>query len=145
MERQFCTFYLDEIYYGISVESIQEILQDQIVKEVPLSSPVVKGLINLRGQIISILDMRKILGLSPKSAELNSILVCYTEHGLVGFLIEEVDDVVYLDSEYEESPPGSLEGAVKDLIQSVFKRKTGLLLNIAIQKASDLAFTNHYN
>ena len=65
-ETQYCTFYLGRDFFGISVERVQEILRYQEMTEVPLSAPVIRGLINLRGQIMTAVDLRERVGLPPR-------------------------------------------------------------------------------
>ena len=55
-ENQFCTFFLDELFFGIEVEEVQEIIRYQEITHVPLASPEVGGLINLRSQIVTAID-----------------------------------------------------------------------------------------
>ena len=64
--RQFCTFSLDGYYFGIEVHEVQEVFLHQTMTPVPLASPVVEGLINLRGQIVTALDLRRRLELPAR-------------------------------------------------------------------------------
>lgn len=140
MESQYCSFYMDELYYGISVNKIQEILQNQEISEVPLSSPLVCGLINLRGQIICAIDLRLILELPQRKAESPvSILILDSSMGLVGLVIDEVDDVIYVSEDEKESPPKTLMGNAKELISQTYKCQKHLLLIIDTEKTLQLA------
>lgn len=141
MEEQYCTFYLNNSFYGIPVRSIQEIIQNERIKQVPLAGSLVAGLINLRGQIITVLDLRKILNHSSTDSEITSILICFTDHGLLGMLVDEVDDIIYLNPESWEPPPGTLNGNIRELIDSIYKFQNKLLLALNIQKTSDLAYS----
>ncbi len=62
--QQFSTFYVDGLYFGIEVENVQEVIRYQEMTSIPLAPPVVRGLINLRGQIVTALDLRLRLNLS---------------------------------------------------------------------------------
>jgi purine-binding chemotaxis protein CheW len=62
-DRQLCTFFLDDLYFGVEVQKIQEVIRYQEMTRVPLAPNVVRGLINLRGQIVTALDMRRRLNL----------------------------------------------------------------------------------
>ena len=59
MAPQFCTFHIGDLFLGIEVERIQEVLRDAVITAVPLAPPVVRGLINLRGQIVTAIDLRR--------------------------------------------------------------------------------------
>ena len=65
-ERQYCTFYLDGHYFGIDVRKVQEVIRYQEMTRVPLAHPVVRGLINLRGQIVTAIDLRRRLELRDR-------------------------------------------------------------------------------
>ena len=59
LRRQFCTFFLDDRFFGVDVEKVQEVIRYQLITPVPLAPPVVRGLINLRGQIVTAIDLRR--------------------------------------------------------------------------------------
>lgn len=69
LERQFCTFHLDSLFLGIEVLRVQEVIRAQPMTHVPLAPPAVKGLINLRGQIVTAIDLRDRFGLPPLPSE----------------------------------------------------------------------------
>ena len=64
-QKQFCTFFLDGHMFGVEVEQVQEVFRYQEMTKVPLAPQVVRGLINLRGQIITAIDLRQRLGMEP--------------------------------------------------------------------------------
>ncbi|NET39481.1 MAG: chemotaxis protein CheW, partial [Cyanothece sp. SIO1E1] len=66
-EQQCCTFFLENLFFGIEVEKVQEIIRYQEMTPVPLAPLEVGGLINLRGQIVTAIDLRKRLELSPRT------------------------------------------------------------------------------
>ena len=65
IHKQFCTFYLDNHKFGVQVEKVQEVFRYQEITKVPMAPPEIRGLINLRGQIITALDLRLLLGMDP--------------------------------------------------------------------------------
>src|SRR4051794_28626709 len=94
-ERQYCTFFLDEHYFGIDVLKVQEIIRFQQMTRVPLAPPAVRGLINLRGQIVMGIDLRRRLGLQGAAAEATPVnIVVRTDDGAVSLLVDEIGDVV---------------------------------------------------
>ena len=68
--RQFCTFYLDSGLFGIEVLQVQEVIRDQVTTPVPLANSVVSGLMNLRGSIVSCIDLRRRFEMPPAPADL---------------------------------------------------------------------------
>ena len=66
-KKQFSTFVVDRLLFGVEVEKVQEVIRYQAMTRVPLAPPVVKGLINLRGQIVTAVDLRRRLGLPPRA------------------------------------------------------------------------------
>lgn len=64
--HQFCTFYLDKLLFGVELKGVQEVIRSLDVTQVPLAPPVVSGLINLRGQIVTAVDLRRRLELNAR-------------------------------------------------------------------------------
>ena len=138
--RQYCTFRLGQYHCGIDVLAVHEILHHQPMTRVPLAPPVVKGLINLRGQIITALDMRVRLGFPARADGKPSvnIVVGYasgSEEATAALLVDEIGDVVEIDPASCETPPDTVRGAIRVLILAVSKREQGLLLILDPAKA----------
>src|SRR5271156_6141257 len=106
-EHQYCTFYLDGHYFGLDVLKVQEIIRYQEMTKVPLAPSVVRGLINLRGQILTAIDLRERLGLQPAPADVPGMnLVVRLPDETVSFLVDDVGEVLDLDADqFEEKPP----------------------------------------
>src|SRR5580692_5433883 len=95
---QFCTFFLDGLYFGLDVLKVQEIIRYQEMTRVPLAPPVVRGLINLRGQIVTAIDLRRRLELREREAGSQPMnVVVRTNEGALSFLVDEIGDVLQLD------------------------------------------------
>lgn len=132
-QQQICTFRLAPYYCGIDVLAVREILRHQPMTRVPLAPPVVKGLLNLRGQIITALDVRTRLGLPPREGGRKpvNIVVAVEEAGeesLAALLVDEIGDVVSVDPATCEPPPETVPAALREVLVSVCKREQGLLL-----------------
>src|ERR1700690_2546463 len=126
--HQYCTFYLAGHYFGLDVLKVQEIIRYQEMTRVPLAPPVVRGLINLRGQIVTAIDLRRRLELSDRpSDQLPLNVVVQTDDGAVSLLVDEIGDVLEVPENLFERPPGTLPGATRDLIRGAYKLKDGLL------------------
>jgi purine-binding chemotaxis protein CheW len=138
-ERQYCTFYVAGHYLGLDVLRVQEIIRHQEMTRVPLAPPVVRGLINLRGQIVTAIDLRQRLGLGDRPAgppPLN--VVVRTDDGAVSLLVDEVGDVLEVSEGLFERPPETLKGPARDLIRGAYKLPGRLLLVLDTERAVDV-------
>jgi len=137
-DRQICTFTLDGHCFGVSVEHVQEVLRYQEMTRVPLAPPVVRGLINLRGAIVTAIDLRRRLGFPERPADdLPMNVVVQTKDGPVSLLVDEIGDVVEIDDHDFETPPETQRGSTRELLQGVYKLERGLLLVLDTDKAVD--------
>jgi len=133
--NQFCTFYLDRSLLGVEVHKVQEVLRDQVMTPVPLAPDVVRGLINLRGQIVTAIDLRARLQRGPRKGEGRSMnVVLRTDEGAVSLLVDEIGDVVEVDVAALERPPENRSGVGRELIQHVVKVENELLLLLDTDK-----------
>ncbi len=127
--QQFCTFFLDGHFFGTPVPKVQEVIQHQQMTRVPLAPDVVSGLINLRGQIVPAIDLRRRLGLPARSAgQLPMNVVVRTNDGAVSLLVDEIGDVIDVEEETLESPPETLQGFAREVVRGVYKLRERLLL-----------------
>jgi purine-binding chemotaxis protein CheW len=137
--QQFCTFTLGSLYLGIEVLQVQEVIRAQEMTPVPLAPRAVTGLINLRGQIVTAIDLRRRLGLPDRPAGTDAMnVVVRTDDGAVGLLVDEIGDVVEVSPEAFEPPPETLPQDARGLIRGVFKLPGGLLLALDTRQALEL-------
>ena len=136
---QFCTFYLDKLLFGVELKTVQEVIRSLEVTQVPLAPQVVSGLINLRGQIVTAVDLRHRLELPPRPAGVPAMnVVVRSEDGAVSLLVDEIGDVVEVDDSTFERPPETLRGAVRLIITGVHKLNDRLMLVLDTAKACDM-------
>ncbi|MEI8382590.1 MAG: chemotaxis protein CheW [Planctomycetota bacterium] len=134
--RQFCTFFLDNLYLGVEVRKVQEVIRYQEMTQVPLAQPVIQGLINLRGQIVMAIDMRRRLGLPElPTGQRPMNVVIRTDDGPVSLLVDEIGDVMEVHEDSYERPPETLRGPVQELILGAYKLKGRLLLTFDTDRA----------
>jgi len=127
--RQFCSFYLDGLFFGVEVEKVQEVIRHQEQTPVPLAPRVIGGLINLRGQIVTAIDLRRRLELSDRGDDQKAMnVVVRTDEGVVSLLVDEIGDVVEVQAQGFEPPPDTLQSSVRGMIRGAFKLKDRLLL-----------------
>ena len=137
--QQFCTFFLDGHYFGVPVQQVQEVLRYQEMTEVPLVSQVVRGLINLRGQIITAVDLRRRLGMSDRPEKQKPMnVIMRTEEGAFSLLVDEIGDVIEVDEDTFEQPPETLRGLAKEMLRGVHKLPNQLLLILDPERTAKL-------
>ncbi len=134
-EKQFCTFSLDGHCFGVNVLEVQEVFRYQEMTSVPLSPPTITGLINLRGQIITAIDLRRIMKLKDRDEEeMPMNIVVRTSDGVVSLLVDAIGDVLEVPAEMHEKPPENLQGPLRDLVKGVYKLTGKLLLILDTEK-----------
>ena len=134
--RQFCTFYVAGQYFGLDVLHVQEIIRYQEMTRVPLAPPVVRGLINLRGQIVTAIDLRRRLELPERPADQFPVnVIVRTDDGAVSLLVDEIGDVLEADDRLFERPPETLQGSSRELIRGAYKLPDQLLLILDTERA----------
>ena len=138
---QFSTFFVADLFFGVDVLHVQEVLRSQPMTSVPQAPDVIEGLINLRGQIVTAIDMRRRLLLPARPADNpeSMNMVVRTADGAVSLLVDEIGDVLGMDAAAYERPPDNLAPAAKDLIRGVYKLKDRLLLVLDEERTVDLA------
>jgi len=133
--RQYCTFYVNKLYFGVDVKLVQEVIRFQQMTTVPLSQEVISGLINLRGQIVTALDLRRRLDLPPDDDRDERMNVVIRDgDSVVSLLVDEVGDVVEVEDEIFEKPPDTLSGAARELILGAYKLDKRLLLVLDVSQ-----------
>ena len=142
-KKQFCTFYLDDLFFGINVLDVQEIIKLQDMTSVPLAPAVIEGLINLRGQIVTAIDMRRRLELPERAADSDpiNVIIRTEDDSTASLLVDEIGDVLEISDDLFERPPETLKGTARHLIEGVYKLEDGLLLVLNTTKTLDISGT----
>jgi len=136
---QFSTFFVADLFFGVDVLDVQEVLRAQQMTAVPRAPNVVEGLINLRGQIVTAIDMRRRLQMPPQEDDRQSMnMVIRTADGAVSLLVDEIGDVLDMDASAYERPPQNLDPAAREIIRGVYKLKDGLLLVLDTEKTIEV-------
>ncbi|MBI1356330.1 MAG: chemotaxis protein CheW [Acidobacteria bacterium] len=133
--RQYATFMVGDLYFGVDVLQVQEVLRYQQMTPVPCADRVIEGLINLRGQIVTAFDVRRRLGLPPRSSDRTPMnVVIRSDDGAVSLLVDEIGDVIEVHPDTFEDPPPTIGRAARDLLYGVYKLEDRLLLALAADK-----------
>jgi purine-binding chemotaxis protein CheW len=127
--QQFCSFFVDGLCFGIEVDRIQEIRKVTAMTRVPLASRVVGGLVNLRGHIVTAIDLRRCLELRDRPADQPRVnLILRTADGRVSLLVDRMGDVLDVREEAFELPPRTLNPRSGELIRGAYKLDGRLML-----------------
>jgi purine-binding chemotaxis protein CheW len=138
-EHQYCTFYVDGHYFGLDVLKVQEVIRFQEMTRVPLAPQEVRGLINLRGQIVTAIDLRRRLELTERPADQLPVnVVVHTDDGAVSLLVDEIGDVLEVREKLFERPPDTLQGPARELIHGAYKLEGRLLLILDTERTVSL-------
>ena len=121
---ELATFYLGDALCGIDIRSIQEINRLIDMTRVPQAPDYVLGVLNLRGEIVTVIDLGKKLGLSPATITSNSknIIINYQNEN-VGLLVDKIGDVLEIDTRNIEPAPANLEEIQGRFFKGVLKDK----------------------
>lgn len=132
---QWVTFQLEEETYGINVMQVREVLRYTEIAPVPGAPDYVLGIINLRGNVVTVIDTRSRFGLMPGDVTDNTrIIVIEAETQVIGILVDSVAEVVYLKtSEIDTTPSVGTDESAK-FIQGVSNRSGELLILVDLNK-----------
>ena len=137
--RQLATFVVDGLLCGVDVLTVQEVIRHQTMTPVPCAPRVVEGLINLRGQIVTAIDMRRRLGLPERPDALLSMnVVVRTAEGVVSLLVDEIGDVVEVKPDWFEVTPDTIGATVRSVIDGVYKLSGRLLLTVDVERIASV-------
>ncbi|MBD2445774.1 chemotaxis protein CheW [Nostoc sp. FACHB-152] len=146
MVEQLCTFSLNGIYFGIDVQHVQEVIRPQPMTRIPLAPPDICGLINLRGQIITVIDLQQRLDMGESKRRSHIQLeepqgfniVVYSDNEVVSLLVDDVADVLEFSENTFQPPPATLKGRMRQILAGAYPLTEGFLLVIDIEKILNL-------
>lgn len=139
VEQQLCTFFLNKMFFGIDVQHVQEVIRPQVVTRVPLAPADICGLINLRGQILTVIDLQQRLemGESAMRSPGFNIVIC-TDDELVSLLVDDVGDVLAFPHNDLQPPPATLKGKMRQMLAGAYPLAEGFLLVLDPKKILSL-------
>jgi purine-binding chemotaxis protein CheW len=138
--RQFCTFYLNCLLFGVESQKIQEVVTYRELRPVPLAPPVVTGLMNLRGQVVVALELRRRLEMPDRPAEMTPVcLVVRTAGGTVCLLADEVGNVVEVEEQTFEPSPETLPSRLRSVILGVHQLEHQLMHVLDTDQACEVS------
>jgi len=134
-DTQWVTFYLAEEKYGVPVAQVREVLRYSEITPVPGAPDYVIGIINLRGNVVTVLDTRKRFALPPNDVDDSTrVVIIEVEEQVVGILVDSVSDVVRLKTGEIETAPNVGNDESSKYIQGVASRDGNLLILVDLHK-----------
>jgi purine-binding chemotaxis protein CheW len=135
-DLQICTFALDGRTFALPVAEIREVVRGLTLTPVPLAADAVRGLVNLRGQIATAVDLRRRLDLPDRAPGPEDVhVVIDGAEGPVCLTVDDVGDVIRVPTSEVEPPPETLRPAVRELVRGICKRDHELVLLLDTARA----------
>jgi len=132
--QQLVTFRLGEEEYGVDILKVHEIDRMMDITEVPNAPPSIEGVINLRGKVIPVINLRKKFNLPPRESDARTKIVVVDIGTSAGMIVDSVSEVLRISSDIVEPPPPMTVGISSDCIRGVGKLKDRLLILLDIEK-----------
>ncbi|MCL2613271.1 MAG: chemotaxis protein CheW [Nocardioidaceae bacterium] len=143
VEEQYCTFWVSGLFFGVAVAEVQEVLRTQPMTPVPRAADAVTGLINLRGQIVTAVDLRVRLGFPPRDPATAPMNVIVRSRGeVVSLLVDDIGDVIDLAEIGGVAPepvPSNMPARVQDVVSGVRPLAGSILLVLDADRAVDVS------
>lgn len=132
---QFLSIHVGNQMFGIPILQVQDVLRQQAVTHVPLAPPEVAGALNLRGRIVTAINVRCRLGLDdlPQGTKTMSVVVEH-EHELYSLIIDKVGDVLSLQSRGFEPVPATMQGTWRDIATGIFRLENQLMVVVDVSR-----------
>ena len=140
-QQDFVTFVVGAQLFGIPVLKVQDILKPAKIAKIPLAPPEVRGSINLRGRIVTVIDVRVRLGMPERAdGKKNDHMAVTVENGpdLYTLLVDKIGDVVSLSNDLYESNPGTLDARWREFADGVYRLKDRLLVVLDVERLLDI-------
>ncbi|MBX3434997.1 MAG: purine-binding chemotaxis protein CheW [Pirellulales bacterium] len=135
-EVQFATFYVGDILLGIDIRYVQEINRQLAVTRVPHAPPEVRGVINLRGDVATVIDLRRVLDLPPAELTRDSRnLIVNFDGESIGLLVDRISDILTIGEDQIEPPPANVSGLDGRLLAGVHTMKSSIVVLLDIEQA----------
>jgi purine-binding chemotaxis protein CheW len=143
-ERLLCTFHVAEHFLALDIAVVQEVLRRQEITRLPLATPSVRGIINLRGAIVPAVDLRCCLSLppAPAGADPATIVVRHRDEAAASLLVDDVGDVVQVSQSTFAAAPDTVRGVRRELIHGVYPLHDRLLLELDLGEVLKAAYAS---
>jgi purine-binding chemotaxis protein CheW len=135
-EVEYVTFYVGDLLIGVDIQHVEEINRQVDVTPVPQAPPHVRGVINLRGEVVTVVDLRKVLDMGETEVNLCSrTVVVNSGNDEIGLLVDRVADVVLARTDHIDPPPANVKGVDGRFFKGVYKMENKLLIVLDVDEA----------
>ncbi len=135
-EEQYATFYVGNLLLGVDIRQVQEINRQLDVTNVPQAPDCVRGVINLRGEVTTVIDLRTILGMEQAEVTRTSRNLIVNSNGeSVGFLVDRISDILTLRNDQIGPPPTNIDGVQGRYIFGVHTLEKEILVLLNVEEA----------
>ena len=132
------TFKVDGELFGVDALLVQEVSRHLELTSVPLAPYAVAGIMNLRGEVVTALDLRRLLGREERPEGVRAMnVVLRGESGSVSLLVDEIQSVEDVEDSSFEPIPDTVTGAAREFLSGAYKMPDGLLLTLDVQRVLD--------
>ena len=133
--NRYLTFFVDEEQYGIDISKIKEIIAPINITHIPKTPPFVKGVINLRGSIIPVVDVRLKFGMDEREMDMNTAIIIYEVNKVsIGFIVDQVEDVLSIDMKHISDSPSFGSTIDTSFIESVAEVNNDVIMLLNLEK-----------
>ncbi len=138
--EDFVTFFVEDQLFGIPNILVQDILSPETIASIPLAPPEVKGSINLRGRIVTVIDVRVCLGLAKRDDEEDKGMAVTVEHQheLYTLLVDRVGGVIGIGKDSFERNPGTLGANWREFANGIYRLENGLMVVLDVKRLLDI-------
>lgn len=131
---QLCGFRINKDYYAISVLEVQEVIRKQLLTKIPCAPKHIKGLINLRGQIVTAFSLRELFGIPELMDQEYMNIIVRSGESLYSLMVDEILDVMNVPKSIYEKTPDNLDEKIREFISGVYKLEGKLLITLDLSK-----------
>lgn len=134
-ELQFATFYVGNLLLGVDIHKVQEINRQLDVTPVPHSPEYVRGVINLRGDVATVVDLRRVLGLAPaeETRDSRNLIVHWREES-IGLWVDKISDIITVPEGEISQPPSNVDGVDGRFFDGVYTLDSDILVLLNIDQ-----------
>lgn len=136
--KQYCVFKSANYTFAAPVESIQEIVSEQAITPVPLAPEQILGLLNVRGQIITVISLAKRFNLGGEAQQAKSYILFRVKDEIVGVAVDEVADIIEIESNKLDPVPEVISEEIRGSLTAIYKAPKGLILILDITKTTEI-------
>lgn len=133
--NRYLTFFVDDEQYGVDISRIKEIIAPMNITSVPKTPDYMQGVINLRGSIIPVVDVRLKFGMTPKEMDINTAIIIYEVNKVsIGFIVDYVEDVLNIDQKHISEAPKFGSSIDTQFIENVAEVNNDVIMLLNLEK-----------